>query len=175
MATFVICHGATSGGWAWQEIKKLLEREGHTVYTPTYTGMGERHHLAHPDIDLHTHIQDVVNVICYEDLYEVVLVGHSYGGTVITGVAEKVPDRLSQLIYLDALILEDGEAIIDLYDPEVVEHLHKMAKMHGDGWRIPRTQDPELDPRYCDQPIKTFTQPITITYKNIYATHNHSE
>src|SRR5215210_4421571 len=102
MATFVIVHGAWSGAHAWRRVRPLLRAAGHEVFTPALTGLGERAHLASPRVDLDTHIQDVVGVLEYEDLGEVMLVGHSYGGVVITGVAERAAPRLAQLIYLDA-------------------------------------------------------------------------
>src|SRR5215471_15662845 len=95
MTTFVLVHGAFSGGWMWQRVRPLLRQAGHEVFTPTLTGVGERVHLAGPGVTLATHIQDVVNVVAYEDLAEVVLVGHSYDGMVITGVAERCPERLA--------------------------------------------------------------------------------
>jgi len=97
MATFVLVHGGWAGGWVWKYVAPLLRAAGHEVYTPTLTGLGERVHLAHPDIDLALHIQDVVNVVLYEDLHDVVLVGWSLGGMMITGVAEKIPERLELL------------------------------------------------------------------------------
>ena len=106
--TFVIVHGAWGGGWAFREVDRLLRAEGHTVYRPTLTGQGERNHLANEAIDLDLHIQDVVNVILWEDLKDVVLVGHSYGGMVVTGVADRIPERIGCLVYLDALLPENG-------------------------------------------------------------------
>ncbi|HON22836.1 MAG TPA: alpha/beta fold hydrolase, partial [Syntrophales bacterium] len=91
MAVYVLVHGATAGGWIWSPVPELLRRQGHTVYTPTLTGLGERAHLLQPDIDLETHIDDIVGVFIYEDLRDAILVGHSYGGAVVTGVAEKIP------------------------------------------------------------------------------------
>ncbi len=102
--TFLVCHGAWSSGWAWKKMHPLMAAGGHRLVTPTYTGMGERAHLANPSIDLETHIQDVLNVIQYEDLQDVVLFGHSYGGMVATGVAARAGDRIAQLIYLDAFV-----------------------------------------------------------------------
>ena len=102
--TFVIVHGAWGGGWSWKEVDHLLTADGHTVYRPTLTGQGERVHLASPSVGLDTHIADIVNVIKFENLHDIVLVGHSYAGMVITGVAQQVPDRISRLIYLDALL-----------------------------------------------------------------------
>ena len=123
MAIYMLVHGATAGGWIWQSVPRLLRASGHDVYTPTLTGLGERRHLFHPDITLDTHVLDVENVLLFEDLHQVILVGHSYGGAVITGVAERSADRLSHLVYLDAFVPEDGKAIKDLYDPPVAEML----------------------------------------------------
>ena len=102
MATFVIVHGMWSGGWLFQPIARILRGAGHEVYTPTLTGVGERVHLGSPRTDLDTHVQDIVNVIEYEDLEEVVLAGYSYGGAVVTAVADRVPERIAQIVYLDA-------------------------------------------------------------------------
>src|SRR5437763_6310667 len=102
MATYVLVHGAWHGGWCWQRVTPLLRAAGHEVYTPTLTGLGERAHLGTPDVGLATHVEDIVTMLEYEDLTDVVLVGHSYAGMVITGVAHAVPSRLTHLVYLDA-------------------------------------------------------------------------
>ena len=102
--TFLVCHGAWSAGWAWKKMHPLMQAAGHRLFTPTYTGLGERVHLANPSIDLETHIQDIMNAIKYEDLRDIVLIGHSYGGMVATGVADRARDRITQLIYLDAFV-----------------------------------------------------------------------
>jgi pimeloyl-ACP methyl ester carboxylesterase len=109
--TYVIVHGAWGGGWAFRQVDSLLTADGHKVYRPTLTGQGEKSHLASTNVDLSTHIQDIVNVILYEDLHGIVLVGHSYGGMVITGVADRVPDRIRHLIYVDAFLPLDGESV----------------------------------------------------------------
>jgi len=109
--TYVIVHGAWGGGFAFKEVDNLLSADGHKVYRPTLTGQGERVHLASPDIDLTTHITDIVNVILWEELHDVILVGHSYGGMVITGVADRVPDRIKHIIYVDAFLPENGESL----------------------------------------------------------------
>lgn len=109
--TFVLVHGAWGGGWAFKKVDELLTADGYKVYRPTLTGQGERVHLATPEIGLETHIMDVVNTILYEDLHDVVLMGHSYGGMVITGVADRVPDRIKHIVYLDALLPENGESL----------------------------------------------------------------
>jgi len=109
--TYVVCHGAWAGGFEWKKVSELLLKDGHTMYRPTYTGNGERSHLSNPDIDLNTHITDITNVILFENLHDVVLIGHSYGGMVMTGVADRVPDRVKCLIYVDAFLPENGESL----------------------------------------------------------------
>src|SRR2546429_2332708 len=111
MATYVLVHGGGHGGWCYQKVARLLRANGHDVYTPTLTGLGERSHLLSPAIDLDTHITDVVAVLHYEDLHEAILVGHSYGGVVITGAADRALDRVGQLVYLDGALPGNGEAL----------------------------------------------------------------
>ena len=118
MATFVVVHGAWGGAWSWNKyIVPMLREAGQTVFPVTLTGLGDRSHLSSPDVSLDTHIQDVVNVLFYEDLSDVILVGHSYGGNVITGVADRVPERLQQLVYLDAATPSDGQSSADSFAP----------------------------------------------------------
>ena len=112
--TFLVCHGAWSAGWAWKKMHPLMQAAGHRLVTPTYTGLGERAHLANPSIDLDSHIEDMLNVIKYEDLRDIVLVGHSYGGMVATGVADRARDKVRQLIYIDAFVPGDGQSLLDL-------------------------------------------------------------
>ncbi|XUJ35525.1 alpha/beta fold hydrolase [Bradyrhizobium japonicum] len=112
--TFLLCHGAWSGGWAWKKMHPLMAQAGHRLVGPTYTGLGERAHLASPAIDLETHIRDILNVIKFEDLNDIVLLGHSYGGMVATGVADRARERVTQLIYLDAFVPRDGQSLFDL-------------------------------------------------------------
>src|SRR5690606_951056 len=106
--TFVLVHGAWHGGWCWSRLASLLRAAGHNVYTPTLTGLGERNHLLNNDVGLQTFVDDIVNVLVWEDLQDVILVGHSFAGVVITGVADVMPERIRQLVYLDAFILESG-------------------------------------------------------------------
>ena len=114
MATFVLVHGAWSGGWGYTKTARLMRAQGHEVWVPTLTGLGERSHLAHPGITLSTHIQDVVNVLEYEDLTDVILVGHSYGGMVTTGVSSRCAGRIRTLVYLDAFLPANGQALWDI-------------------------------------------------------------
>jgi pimeloyl-ACP methyl ester carboxylesterase len=155
--TYVIIHGAWGGGWAFKEVDRLLTADGHKVYRPTLTGQGERSHLTSTNIDLSLHIQDIVNVILWEDLHDVVLVGHSYGGMVITGVADRVPDRIKRVIYLDAILPEDGE---NAYAGFRNDDISRLAK---DGYLIPVwiTGNPP-PPHDVPHPAKTFSEPISL-------------
>jgi len=114
MATYVLVHGAWSGSFCWRKVRPLLQQAGHAVFTPSLTGLGERAHLATPDVNLTTHIQDVYNAIWYEDLTDIILVGHSYGGMVVTGVADRMPERIQHLVYLDAFLPADGQSLYDM-------------------------------------------------------------
>jgi pimeloyl-ACP methyl ester carboxylesterase len=136
MATFVLVHGAFHGGWCWRDVAARLRAAGHVVFAPTLTGLGERSHLAAPAVDLSTHVQDVANLIQWEELGELVLVGHSYGGMVITGVAERRPERLAALIYLDALVPQDGQCALDLQPPERRASILEEVAANG-GWLWP--------------------------------------
>jgi pimeloyl-ACP methyl ester carboxylesterase len=161
MATFVLVHGGFAGGWVWKPVRAYLESSKHRVYTPTLTGLGERAHLISPILDLDTHIQDVANVIHYEDLNDVILVGNSYSGMVITGVADMMPSRVSHLIYVDAFVPNHGESVFDLVTPSLRSQFIAQATTQGDGWRVSPLSDG--DPRRLAQPIKTLQQPINLS------------
>lgn len=165
--TFVVAHGAWSSAWAWKKMHPLMAARGHRLVTPTYTGLGERAHLARPDIDLDTHITDVVNVLVYEDLRDVILVGHSYGGMVATGVADRARDRIAQLIYLDAFVPDDGQSLLDLTG-QSPEQARASAE---DGWRVPPNPSPPDTPqedlpwiaeRRMHHPLGTLEQPLVL-------------
>lgn len=115
MATFVLVHGTWHGGWCWKKVTPLLRDAGHAVFAPTLTGLGARAHLLTVDIGLDTHIEDIVNLLKYEDLHDVILVGHSYGGMVVAGAAQRLPDRLAHLVYLDAMFpMDDDRSVREL-------------------------------------------------------------
>jgi pimeloyl-ACP methyl ester carboxylesterase len=161
--TFLICHGAWGGGWSWKKMHPLMQAAGHRLLTPTYTGLGERTHLANPAIDLDSHIQDILNVINYEDLGDIVLLGHSYGGMVATGVADLARGKIAQLIYLDAFVPRDGQSLFDLNEPGRAPM--RQAAGSGDGWRAPPNPTPSdtpeadlawLSARRVPMPIKCF-------------------
>lgn len=137
MATYVLVPGAWLGGWAWQDVAAPLRAGGHDVYRITLTGLGERVHLARPEVDLETHIADVVNTIEWNDLDEVILAGHSYAGTVVTGVADRMPERVSQVVYVDSAPLADGMAMVDLYPPDALATPRQTIDESGVGWRFP--------------------------------------
>jgi pimeloyl-ACP methyl ester carboxylesterase len=160
MATFVLVHGSGGGGWTWRETLAGLRAGGHEAVAPTLTGMGERVHLAGPAVGLDTHVLDVANALAYEDLRDAVLVGHSYAGMVITGVAERVPERLRHLVYLDALVPADGQAARDFYPAAVRAAFDAAARTHGGGWRVP--QGPDAGPRATPHLLRAFAQPLTV-------------
>jgi pimeloyl-ACP methyl ester carboxylesterase len=133
----VLVPGACLGGWAWQEVATRLRRHGHEVYPVTLTGMGERVHLAHAGVDLETHVADVVNLLDYAALEDAVVVGHSYAGVVITAVADRRPERVNTIVYLDTSPLPDGMAIADVQPPAQRERQRAEVQAHGEGWRWP--------------------------------------
>ncbi|NNE84725.1 MAG: alpha/beta hydrolase [Alphaproteobacteria bacterium] len=180
MATFVLVQGAWHGGWCWRRVSERLRAQGHTVFTPTLTGLGDRVHLATPDVDLDTHIADVLALVEAEELSDIVLCGHSYGGMVITGVADRIAEKISSLVFLDAFIPEDGQSLFAIQGPERENLSRGMAAEKGDGWMIPSfpsewfcLTDPAdaawVDRRCVPQPIETFAQPVSLTgaWRNI--------
>ncbi len=166
MATIVLVHGSTSGGWVWKEIALKLRDAGHEVYTPTLTGLGERVHLLSREIGLDTQITDIVNVLQYEDLQDVILVGHSLAGMIITGVADQVPERIAILIYLDALVPENGESVLDLGSPEVNKFQAQQVHAKGDGWLIPVSGNSnDVTDRHRPHPWKVVTDKLILKNK----------
>ena len=167
--TMVAVHGAWSSAWAWKKMRPRLAAHGVTLVTPTHTGLGERSHLAHAGIDLDTHIADVVNVFDYEDLHDVVLVAHSYGGMVATGVLGRIPQRIRAVVYLDAMVPQNGQSVLDLLGEAAATSLLEAVNREGDGWRVaPNPLPPDTEPddvawitrRRGSQPLATFTQPL---------------
>lgn len=159
MSVYVLVHGGFMGGWVWRQVASYLRDSGHEVFAPTLTGLGERAHLASPEINLDTHIQDIMGVIECEDLQQVILVGYSYGGMVVTGVAERAPGRVSRLVYLDAFVPNDGQTLFDIVGPEASRMQIDLARQKGDGWRIPLVVNP---PRWQPHPLKTGTEPLEV-------------
>jgi pimeloyl-ACP methyl ester carboxylesterase len=182
MSTYVLVHGGWHGSRCWKRVRKALQVQGHEVFTPTLTGLGERSHLLSPQVNLNTHIEDVVNLIEWEELSDVVLCGHSYGGCVISGVADRVPNGIGTLIYLDAFVLRDGQSLHVTLPPFQKEMQLEGATRAGDGWKVPpipaevfnaNTIDRAWVNRQCTpQPLATLHQAIKLrgnadTIKNV--------
>jgi len=161
--TIVFVHGAWGGGWQYTKVQPLLEEGGYNVYRTTMTGLGERVHLAGPEVGLSTHIEDIVNVLEFEELEEVVLVGHSYGGMVIAGVANRVPERIAKLVYFDAILPEDGESVASLFG-DAIDLMATAGGGNTEPWQlVPRwVEEGELPPVDVPQPLLTFTEPIVL-------------
>jgi pimeloyl-ACP methyl ester carboxylesterase len=168
MATFVVAHGAWSAGWAWKKMHPLMAARGHRFITPTYTGLGERSHLASADVDLNTHITDIVNVLQWEDLKDVHLVGHSYGGMVATGVADHARPRIAKLIYVDAFAPRDGESAFDIMPAATRAQRANGADVGGfiPPNPLPPDSSPEdvawSAPRRMPHSLKAFAQKISL-------------
>ncbi|MFG1972511.1 alpha/beta fold hydrolase [Nonomuraea fuscirosea] len=176
MSTYLLVHGAWHSGECWKRVVPLLEAAGHRAFAPSLTGYGDQAHLLGPEVGLDTHVADVVRLITEEDLTEVVLVGHSYAGLVISSVAGQVPDRIAELVYLDAMVPEDGESAEDVMP--VTRQLIELAAASGDGWRVPPM--PELPPpaglfgvtdpadvawlrtMLSDQPVRCLQEPVRL-------------
>jgi pimeloyl-ACP methyl ester carboxylesterase len=181
MTTFVLVPGFWLGGWAWQRVAARLRAAGHDVYPVTLTGLGERSHLAGPHVNLDTHINDVVNLMTFEDLHEVVLVGHSYAGSVVTpGVADRIPERISRLVFVDTAPLPDGIAQVDFYLPDMRSMYEERVATQGNGWGLPLSPWEEMDQgamldglgeaertlmrsRATDMPFGAATQPLRLS------------
>ncbi len=156
--TFVVVHGATAGAWEWKRTGKFLTDDGHTVYRVTLTGLGEREHLNSTDVDLETHINDVVNTILFEDLHEVVLTGHSYGGMVVTGVMNRIPERLKHVVFLDAAVPEHGQSLWDIFGANQPLPPDRFR----DGFmQVPWVKAGDKPPYSVKHSIKCFSQPVS--------------
>ena len=175
MATYVLVHGGGHGGWCYQRVARLLRAEGHQVLTPTLTGLGERAHLLDQRVDLERHVTDVAAVLRFEDLREVILVGHSYGGMVITGAADRVPDRVGRLVYLDAATPVNGQSLVDVAGPvinavrpmgEVVDGIELVLQSGPDAGLLYGVTDPAdlawMAERLTPHPWRCFEQPLAL-------------
>ena len=172
MSEIVLVHGGWHGGWCWRPVADRLRAAGHTVFAPSLTGLADRSHLLNPDIGVETHIADIKHLIEWEDLTDAVLVGHSYGGIVTTCVADRMPARISALIYLDAVVPEPGTWIPDNIPPDRLERARTEARTRGDGWRVPapdaalwvddrRLRD-WINGRTTAHPLRTFEEALTL-------------
>ena len=172
--TFVLVHGGFHGGWCWRQVAKTLQARGHSVFTPTQTGCGERSHLLSKNITLDTFVDDIANVIQWEDLNDIILVGHSFGGNAISGVADRMPGRIRLLVYLDAIMLEGGQTMFDSLPPEVAATRLKAAQASGGLGVAPPPAalfdigDPQLaryvEARLTPHPLGTYTSPLNLTH-----------
>jgi pimeloyl-ACP methyl ester carboxylesterase len=175
MRTYVLVHGGGHGGWCYQRVARALRAKGHEVYTPTLTGLGERQHLLSAAVDLNMHIVDVVNVLEFEDLRNVILVGHSYGGMIITGVADRVPERIGNLVYLDAAYPQNGQSLVDHAGPmmlaaragaRVVNGIELLLFPGEDPMHFYGVTDPEqiawMKPKLTPHPWKCFEQKLVL-------------
>jgi pimeloyl-ACP methyl ester carboxylesterase len=169
--TFVLVHGGWHGGWCWRRVSDLLEKKGHKVFAPTMTGLGERSHLLDPKVNLATHITDIVNVIKWENLNDIVLVGHSYGGTIISGVAEQVPESIGSIVFLDAFVPETGDSLATKASQPVREAI-AAAVQKGDTtmkavpasvFRVNEKDRAWVDAKCTPHPLATLTDKITLT------------
>ncbi len=171
--TYVLVHGAWHGGWCWRRVEQRLRQAGHRVFTPTCTGLGERSHLISRDLTLDTLTDDICNVIAFEELSDVVLVGHSFGGIVISGVADRIPERLRRLVYLDALLVQPGQTPFDILPPEAAAERKRMAQKTSGGLSLPvppassfAVTDPEdaawVDRRLTPHPFSLYASPLNI-------------
>ena len=173
MSAYVLVPGAWRGGWIWKRVRQLLQANGHEVFTPSHTGVAERIHLSSPGVNLDTHISDVANLISWEDLSDVILCGHSYGGCVISGVADRLADRIGALVYLDAFILENGQCLNDTVSWRTRRRRIEAAKLSGEGWKLPpipaetfKVNASDLDwvnRKTTTQPLGCFEQPLHLT------------
>lgn len=174
MATFVLVHGAWQGGWTWDRVAPLLRGQGHDVHTPTLTGVGDRAHLISPRIGLDDHIQDVVATIKSQRLTDVILVGHSYGGQVIAGVASALPGALARLVYLDAFVPDDGQSATEQQPETIAHHYKESVQERGFGWLLPTRKlevlgviDPVdvewLSTLMVPHPYRAFNDPVRVT------------
>jgi pimeloyl-ACP methyl ester carboxylesterase len=169
--TFVLVHGASQGGWCWRRVSDRLERRGHKVFTPTLTGLGERSHLMSANVDLDMHITDIVNVIKWESLEDIVLVGHSYGGWVVSGVAEQVLPAIASIVFLDAFMPENGQRGLDLNSERSKAEI-AFALKKGDisrpappasTWNVNEKDRAWVDAKQTAQPIGVSLKPIKLS------------
>ena len=176
MTSYVLVHGAWHGGWCWRRVARALAATGAEVHTPTLTGLGERAHLASPDIGLETHVRDILGVLEAEDLSGVILVGHSYGGIVASAAADRAPERVAPLVYRDAVVARDGECMYDRASEQLKADFEEQAHTGGDGWRVPvtaisaqflglKSEDDArwVMPRLTPHPVRTFREPVRLS------------
>ena len=165
MATFVLVHGAWHGSWCWQRVRGALQKIGHEVFTPTLTGVGERSHLLAQNVDLRTHTLDVLNLIQWEELHDIVLCGHSYGGMVVAGVADRIPQRIRSLVFLDAFVPDHGQSLLE-FAPVSAEQLidgWKCRPISAEAFGVNPADRAWVDRQCTVQPLACFSQPAEMT------------
>ena len=190
--TFVLAHGSWHGGWCWKKVADRLRAKGHAVYAPSYTGMGDRAHLLSKDITINTFAEDLVQVIQSEELSNVILVGHSFGGVPISGAADRVPEKIARLVYLDSVLVESGRSAFSYYPPAEAEARIKAAEKATNGvavpvpqqlpavWGLGKEGDPDYDwarRRLSPHPLQTYTTALTFkgpVGNNLPRTYIHS-
>jgi pimeloyl-ACP methyl ester carboxylesterase len=182
MTTYVLVVGAWLGAWAWQDVARRLRSRGHEVYPLSLTGLGDRVHLASPEVNLETHIADIVNTLESEDLHDVVLLGHSYASLPVTGAADRSPERIAKLVFLDTAPISNGLSLLETYPPEGQALVKQQVNDLGDGWRFPMPtweilsamgggapsgltseQEKMVRARSSPHPFATYTQPLRLT------------
>lgn len=175
MATYVLLHGGWGGGWEWRRVGEILSAEGHVVFRPSLTGLGERRHLATPATGLGTHIQDVVGLCESEELHDVILCGHSYSGMVVSGAVEQLTGRIGEVVFIDGFTPNDGESLLDLVPEALARRMRDLATSDGDGWLVPLPfpipgpgdAPPDVVAYFtrasCPMPLACFTTPVRMT------------
>jgi pimeloyl-ACP methyl ester carboxylesterase len=181
MTAYVLVGGAWLGAWAWQDVARRLRAQGHEVYPLSLTGLGDRVHLASPEVNLETHIADIVNTLVSEDLHDVVLVGHSYASVPVTGAADRAAERITKLVYVDSGPISNGLTLLETYPPEAQQFIRQSVDERGDGWRWPMPtwdeiatmngarsgldaeQERMVRSRSAPHPFGTYTQALRLT------------
>jgi len=165
VATFVLVHGAWHGSWCWQRVRSALQDRGHRVFTPTLTGVGERSHLLSAQVDLHVQTQDVLNLIRWEELTDIVLCGHSYGGFVVSGVADQMPERIRSLVFLDAFVPDHGDALVHFapISPDQLLDGWKVQPISAAAFGVNAADQDWVDRQCTPHSLACFEQPVKLT------------
>jgi pimeloyl-ACP methyl ester carboxylesterase len=176
MSTFVLIHGAWHGAWCWKHVRKTLAAQGHEVFAPTLTGLADRVHTLNPSVSWSTHLTDILNLFQWEQLDDVVLVGHSYGGALIRMVADRIPQKIRSLVFVDAFVPDNGRSL-NSYATEFAEQFRTLARDHGDGWKIPPVPPEVFNVNPADHalyhanvtphPLASFEDPFEVAHPTI--------
>ena len=182
MPTFVLVHGAWHGGWCWERVGALLRQAGSTTYAPTLSGLAERADLLTPSLGLEAHVADIVRLIERHALRDVVLVGHSYSGAVVTVAADRLPGRIARVVYLDAVVPQNGQCLFDCSSSKFRSRIEEQVRTQGDGWRIPPpspeslglVKDADIEwvmPRLTPHPCRSFRDPVALQGRPVARTY----